>query len=78
MNIIPGRNEALCRAYTMRALRDEGASIELIAKFFHHAPHDVLTIIKWHEKLYPVMPDQDDVGFPRLLEQFRLNKRDAD
>lgn len=74
MNIVPGRNEALCRAYTMRALRDEGASIKLIADFFHYAEMDVRNMIRWHEKVYPVMPEQDDVGFPRLLEAFRLKK----
>jgi hypothetical protein len=74
MDIIPGKYEALCRAYTMRDLRDEGASIALIAIFFAYAPHDVETIIRWHEKLYPVKPDRDEVGYPSLLDHFRLKK----
>jgi len=73
MDRIPGRNEALCRVYTMRALRDEGASIELIAKFFGHQPYNIEMLIRWHETLYPVMPERDEVGAPNLLNRFRLN-----
>lgn len=74
MDLIPGRNEALCRVYTMRSLRDEGASIAVIARFFGHQPHDVRMLIAWHENLYPVMPDADEVGAPNLLNHFRLKR----
>jgi hypothetical protein len=74
MDLIPGRNEALCRVYTMRSLRDEGASIEMIARFFGHQPHDVEMLIEWHMRLYPVMPIRDEVGMPNLLDHFRLKR----
>ncbi|NKI68951.1 hypothetical protein GN109_05925 [Collimonas pratensis] len=71
MDRIPGRIEALCRAHTMRCLRDEGASVELIARFFGYQPHNIVLLILWHERLYPVMPDFDEVGAPHLLDRFR-------
>lgn len=75
MNIIPGNHEALCRAYTMRSLRDEGASTHLIAKYFRRGEWQIKLLIAWHERLYPVMPENDPVGFPDVLDHFTLPKQ---
>jgi hypothetical protein len=61
MDLTLGRHEALCRAYTMRSLRDEGASIDVIARLVGYHPTSVDRMIRWHERLYPVMPERDPV-----------------
>jgi hypothetical protein len=56
MDYEPGRVEALARAHEMRAMRADGLSLDLIAALFKYQPHDVATIIRWHERLHPEMP----------------------
>lgn len=61
MEQIPGRHEALCRAYTMRSLRDEGAQLAAIARMFGYSVSSVEILIAWHESLFPVIPYRDHV-----------------
>jgi hypothetical protein len=61
MEQIPGRHEALCRAYTMRSLRNEGVYLFTIARIFGYSVESVQIMIKWHERLYSVMPERDHV-----------------
>lgn len=61
MDQIPGRHEAVCRAYTMRSLRDEGAQLRAIAKLFGYSVTSIEIMIRWHEAMYPVMPPSDPV-----------------
>ncbi|WP_347558564.1 hypothetical protein [Robbsia sp. KACC 23696] len=46
-------------------MRDEGATAVTIAKLYGHTPENVAMLIRWHEKLYPVMPEEHDI-----LDQF--------
>jgi hypothetical protein len=41
----------------MRAMRADGLSNELIAAFFRYQPHHIDAIVRWHEGLFPVMPE---------------------
>lgn len=68
MTYIPGRYEALCRAHMMRSMRDEGATTVTVGKIFGVSPDHIAMMIRWHEKLYPVMPAQHDI-----LDQFRTD-----
>lgn len=70
----PKRHEALCRAYTMRSLRDEGGSIDVIAGLVGYHPTSVEKMIAWHERLYPVMPETDPVLPTDKLREWRRIK----
>jgi len=61
MEQIPGRHEALCRAWTMRSLRNEGVYLFTIARMFGYSVESVQVMIKWHERLFPGMPERDHV-----------------
>jgi hypothetical protein len=74
MDFIPGKNEALVRAHLMRDLYRDGVDVPAIARYFGYQVSTVLLMICWHEKLYPVIPDVDETGYPHLLDQFRLNR----
>lgn len=66
MTYIPGRYEALCRAHTMRAMRNDGSTTVTIGAYFGVSPDHITMMIRWHEKLYPVMPEGHDI-----LDQFQ-------
>lgn len=61
---IPGRNEALCRAHEMRAMREEGMALELIAAYFDYHATSVQKMVDWHTGLYPVMPPISETETP--------------
>ncbi len=70
-----GRHEALCRAYTMRSLREEGAELHVIATLFGYSEHSVKLMIQWHETEFRVLPESDNVcELPQILEAFRMKK----
>jgi hypothetical protein len=74
MEQIPGRHEALCRAYTMRSLRNEGVYLFTIARLFGYSVSSVQLMIRWHERLYPVMPERDHVLPVDVLREWRVKK----
>lgn len=74
MKQIPGRHEALCRAYTMRSLRDEGAQLRAIARLFGYSVSSVQILIRWHERVYPLMPERDPVLPIDPLREWRRDK----
>jgi hypothetical protein len=74
MSEFPDKAGALARAYTMRSMRDEGANLGLIAAFFGYSVTSVETMIRWHEALYPVMPEGDNMQAVDRFAKYRRFK----
>lgn len=79
MTFAAGRYGALCRAYTMRSLHEEGADLHVIATLFGYSEHSVKLMIQWHKAAFRVLPDNDQLcDLPDILDAFRLKKPSSD